>query len=294
MINKRLIVLVGSTAVGKTKKAIELAKHFETEIVSADSRQFYKELKIGVASPTMEEQREVRHHFVGNISIYDSYNAATYATEALQTVEHLFQSHNTVILTGGSGMYIKALCDGIDLMPDANPQIREELNQIFAEQGIKPLQEELMNRDPQYYDIVDTNNHIRLIRALEVCRSTGKPYSSFRRNTKTKHWFEIEKVGILRSRESLINRINLRVDDMIAEGLIDEAYRFHNVKHLQAMNTVGYKELFDYFDQKTTLEKAIENIKTNTRQYAKRQMTWFRKDKAIRWFDLDKEDIYVD
>jgi tRNA dimethylallyltransferase len=291
---KRLIVIVGSTAVGKTKKAIELAKHFETEIVSADSRQFYKELKIGVASPTMEEQREVRHHFVGNISIYDSYNAATYAVEALQTIENLFKSHDEVVLTGGSGMYIKALCDGIDIMPDANPQIREELNQIFAQQGLKPLQEELMNKDPQYYNIVDTNNHIRLIRALEVCRSTGKPYSSFRINTKAKHWFEIEKVGILRSRESLIDRINIRVDDMIAEGLIEEAHRFHDVKHLQAMNTVGYKELFDYFEQKTTLDKAIESIKTNTRQYAKRQMTWFRKDKEIRWFDLDKEDIYVD
>ena len=291
---KRLIVLVGSTAVGKTKKAIELAKNFETEIVSADSRQFYKELQIGVASPTIEELREIPHHFVGNISIYDSYNAVTYAMEALRIIESLFQSHNTVILTGGSGMYIKALCDGIDVMPDANPQIREDLNQIFSEQGIKPLQDELKAKDPQYYDVVDSNNHIRLIRALEVCRSTGKPYSSFRRNTKAKRWFEIDKVGIFRSRESLIERINLRVDDMIAKGLVDEAYRLYEARHLQALNTVGYKELFEYFEQKVTLEKAIENIKTNTRQYAKRQMTWFRKDKEIRWFDLDMENFYVD
>ncbi|MDR1006594.1 MAG: tRNA (adenosine(37)-N6)-dimethylallyltransferase MiaA [Bacteroidales bacterium] len=291
---KRLIVLAGSTAVGKTKKAIEIAKQFNTEIVSADSRQVYKELKIGVASPTKEEQAEVKHHFVGNISIYDSYNAATYAEEALQTIEELFKTHDTIVLTGGSGMYIKALCDGIDIMPDANPQIREELNNLYAKEGIKPLQEELKQKDPSYFAIVDTNNYIRLIRALEVCRSTGKPYSSFRLNTKTKHWFDIEKVGIMRSRESLIQRINQRVDEMVKNGLIEEAKEFYDVRYLQALNTVGYKELFDFFEGKATLQKAIENIKTNTRQYAKRQMTWFRKDKEIRWFDLDKEELYVD
>ncbi|MDR1848239.1 MAG: tRNA (adenosine(37)-N6)-dimethylallyltransferase MiaA [Bacteroidales bacterium] len=284
--NKKLIVLVGSTAVGKTQKAIEMARQFNTEIVSADSRQFYRELKIGVASPTEQEQKEVKHHFVGNISIYDSYNAATYATEALQIIETLFRTHNEVILTGGSGMYIRALCDGIDMIPDANPQVRNELNTIFKEQGINVLQEELKAKDPLYYSIVDTNNHIRLIRALEVCRSTGKPYSSFRRNTKTKHWFEIEKRGIVRSRDTLIKRINLRVDKMLDDGLLEEAKMFYPVRHLQALNTVGYKELFEFFEGSVTFEKAIENIKINTRQYAKRQMTWFRKDPEIKWIEL--------
>ncbi|MDR1726153.1 MAG: tRNA (adenosine(37)-N6)-dimethylallyltransferase MiaA [Bacteroidales bacterium] len=283
---KRLIVLAGSTAVGKTKKAIELAKHFSTEIVSADSRQFYRELKIGVASPTVEEQAEVRHHFVGNISIFDSYNAATYATEALQIIETLFKTHDTVILTGGSGMYIRALCDGIDSIPDADPQIRKELNELFAKEGIKPLQEELREKDPAYFDIVDKQNYIRLIRALEVCRSSGKPYSYFRQGKKVEHSFKIHKLGIMRSREELIQRINQRVDNMIEEGLIEEAREFYPLKHLQALNTVGYKELFDYFENTVSLEKAIENIKTNTRQYAKRQMTWFKKDKSIRWISL--------
>jgi tRNA dimethylallyltransferase len=285
--NKQLIVLVGSTAVGKTEMAIKLAKELDTEIVSADSRQFYRELRIGVASPSQEERAMVKHHFVGNISVCDSYNAATYSSQAIEVINQLFLTHQRVILTGGSGMYIKAVCEGIDFIPDSVPHIRAELNNIFIQGGIEPLQEELQEKDPFYWAKVDKNNHIRIIRALEVCRSTGKPFSSFRTGKKIKHSFDIIKKGLCRSREDLVNRINIRVDAMIANGLLEEARRLYPFKELQALNTVGYSELFEYFDGKVSLKDAIEQIKINTRQYSRRQMTWFRKDKEINWTNLE-------
>ncbi|MBP1630215.1 MAG: miaA [Bacteroidetes bacterium] len=289
MNNKELIVLVGPTAVGKTSEAIRLANFLKTDIISADSRQFYHELNIGVARPTTEELSLAKHHFIGHKSIQDSYNVGSYEKDALQKIEELFKKYDKLVLTGGSGMYVDVVCNGIDTLPDVNNDIREELNRIFKEKGITPLQEELKEKDPEYYSIVDTSNHIRLIRALEIIRQSGKTFSSLRTNTKQERPFKIKKFALQRDRKELIDRINLRVDIMINEGLIEEAREVYPFKGLSALNTVGYKELFNYFDGKISLEQAIEDIKTNTRRYAKRQMTWFRKDKEIIWIDASKE-----
>lgn len=289
MNNKELIVLVGPTAVGKTSEAIRLANFLKSEIISADSRQFYHELNIGVARPTTEELSLAKHHFIGHKSIQDSYNVGSYEKDALQKIEELFKKYDKLVLTGGSGMYVDVVCNGIDTLPDVDNEIREELNRIFKEKGITPLQKELMEKDPEYYSIVDTSNHIRLIRALEIIRQSGKTFSSLRTNTKQERPFKIKKFALQRDRKELIDRINLRVDIMINEGLIEEAREVYPFKGLSALNTVGYKELFNYFDGKISLEQAIEDIKTNTRRYAKRQMTWFRKDKDIIWLDASKE-----
>lgn len=289
MNNKELIVLVGPTAVGKTSEAIRLANFLKTDIISADSRQFYHELNIGVARPTTEELSLAKHHFVGHKSIQDSYNVGSYEKDALKKIEELFKKYDKLVLTGGSGMYIDVVCNGIDTLPDVDNEIREKLNRIFKEKGILPLQEELMEKDPEYYSVVDKYNHIRLIRALEIIRQSGKTFSSLRTNTKQERPFGIRKFALQRDRKELIDRINLRVDIMINEGLINEARRVYPFKGLSALNTVGYKELFNYFDGKISLEQAIEDIKTNTRRYAKRQMTWFRKDKDIIWLDASKE-----
>lgn len=289
MNNKELIVLVGPTAVGKTSEAIRLANFLKTDIISADSRQFYHELNIGVARPTTEELSLAKHHFVGHKSIQDSYNVGSYEKDALKKIEELFKKYDKLVLTGGSGMYIDVVCNGIDTLPDVDNEIREELNRIFKEKGILPLQEELKEKDPEYYSIVDTSNHIRLIRALEIIRQSGTTFSSLRTNTKQERPFKIKKFALQRDRKELIDRINLRVDIMINEGLIEEAREVYPFKGLSALNTVGYKELFNYFDGKISLERAIEDIKTNTRRYAKRQMTWFRKDNDIIWLDADKE-----
>ncbi|MEA5100754.1 MAG: tRNA (adenosine(37)-N6)-dimethylallyltransferase MiaA [Bacteroidales bacterium] len=283
--NKKLIVLTGPTAVGKTKEAINLAKALNTEIISADSRQFYKELNIGVATPSKEELSEVKHHFIGHISIHNNYNVGLFEKDALDRIELLFKTYDTIVLTGGSGMYIDVVCNGMDSLPDVDIEIRNELNRVFKEEGISVLQEELREKDIEYYNIVDKKNHIRIIRALEVIRQTGKTFSFYRTNQKTQRDFQIFKFALQRERSELIERINKRVDLMMEDGLLDEAKTVYLYKHLSALNTVGYKELFKYFEGEISLENAIEDIKTNTRRYAKRQMTWFRKDKEYIWLD---------
>lgn len=283
--NKKLIVLTGPTAVGKTKEAINLAKTLNTEIISADSRQFYKELNIGVATPTEEELSEVKHHFIGHISIHNNYNVGLYEKDAIEKIELLFKTHDTIVLTGGSGMYIDVVCNGMDSLPDVDIEIRNELNRIFKEEGISVLQEELREKDIEYYNIVDTKNHIRLIRALEVIRQTGKTFSFYRTNQKTQRDFQIIKFALQRDRAELIERIDKRVDLMIEEGLLEEAKEVYPYKNLSALNTVGYKELFKYFDNQISFQQAIEDVKTNTRRYAKRQMTWFRKETQYTWLD---------
>lgn len=289
MSNKKLIVLIGPTAVGKTALSIELANFLNTEIVSADSRQFYKELNIGVATPTALELSLAKHNLIGHISIHQKYNISDFEQDALKELERIFQERDYAVLTGGSGLYVNALCYGVDNMPDVRPEIREELNEIFATQGIAPLQEELMKKDPEYWEIVDKQNHIRLIRALEVCRQTGKTFTSFRSGEKKKRDFEIVKLGLERERECLLERIYKRVDLMLEEDLVEEAKTVYPYRHLQALQTVGYKELFEYFDGKVDLPTAVENIKINTRQYAKRQMTWFKKDKDTLWLNAENK-----
>lgn len=287
--NKELIVISGPTAVGKTSLAINLAKEINTEIISADSRQFYKELNIGVARPSQKELNSIKHHFIGHISIQDNYNAGEYEAEAIEKINSLFQKYEKLVITGGSGMYIDAITKGMDNLPNVDKSIREELNELFKNNGITPLQEELMEKDIEYYNIVDKQNHIRLIRALEVIRQTGKTFSSFRTNPIKERDFKIKKFVLIRDREELIQRINQRVDIMVGEGLIEEARELYPFRDLNALNTVGYKELFKYFDKKISLEEAIEEIKINTRKYAKRQVTWFRKDKDYTWLSADKE-----
>ncbi|MDD4067485.1 MAG: tRNA (adenosine(37)-N6)-dimethylallyltransferase MiaA [Bacteroidales bacterium] len=285
MNNKKLIVLTGPTAVGKTKEAINLAKALNTEIISADSRQFYKELNIGVATPSKEELEEVKHHFIGHISIHNNYNVGLFEKDALERIDLLFKTYDTIVLTGGSGMYIDVVCNGMDSLPDVDIEIRNELNRIFKEEGISVLQEELKEKDIEYHNIVDTKNHIRLIRALEVIRQTGKTFSFYRTNQKTQRDFQIVKFALQRERSELIERIDKRVDLMIESGLLEEAKEVYPYKNLSALNTVGYKELFKYFDNQISFQQAIEDVKTNTRRYAKRQMTWFRKDKEYIWLD---------
>lgn len=287
--NKELIVISGPTAVGKTSLAINLANEINTEIISADSRQFYKELNIGVARPSQKELNSIKHHFIGHISIQDNYNAGEYEVEAIEKINSLFQKYEKLVITGGSGMYIDAITKGMDNLPNVDKSIREELNELFKDNGITPLQEELMEKDIEYYNIVDKQNHIRLIRALEIIRQTGKTFTSFRTNPKKERDFKIKKFVLIRDREELIQRINQRVDIMVEEGLIEEASELYPFRDLNALNTVGYKELFKYFDNKISLEEAIEEIKINTRKYAKRQVTWFRKDIDYKWLSADKE-----
>lgn len=286
---KRLIVVAGATATGKTAESIRIAKLLSTEIVSSDSRQFYKEMNIGVARPSHEELQSVPHHLIAHISVKQKYNVAMYEQEALRQIEDIFRSKDDVVLAGGSGLYIKAVCEGIDDIPEADEGIRAELNELFATRGIEPLQQELKAKDPEYYSLVDKCNHIRLIRALEVCRATGKTFSSFRKQDKAHREFEIVKIGIRRKRENLLERIYKRVDLMMEQCLLSEVESLLPLRDYPALNSVGYKELFEYLDGKTTLSQAVENIKINTRRYAKRQMTWFCKDKEIQWFDAEKE-----
>ncbi len=289
MSNKRLIVVAGPTAVGKTAECIRLAQMLNTEIVSADSRQFYKEMNIGVARPSESELATVPHHLIAHISVCQDYNVAMYEREALEVIEELFRRKDDIVLTGGSGLYVNAVCNGIDDIPDKDEGIRQELNDLFAEQGLEPLQRELQERDPEYWKIVDKQNHIRLIRALEVCRQTGRTFTSFRSQKKTQRNFDIVRIGIKRSRENLLERIYQRVDCMLEQGLIEEVKGLYEYKNLQALNAVGYKEIFDFLDGKTSLQEAVEQIKINTRRYAKRQMTWFCKDKEIQWLDAEKD-----
>lgn len=288
---KKLIVIVGPTAVGKTDFAIKLAKYLKTEIISADSRQIYKELLIGTAKPSTDELSDVKHHFIGSHSIHDYYNVAKFEIDVLKTLDSLFEMYDQVIMVGGSGLYVDAVCNGIDELPDVDDDLRKELNTIYKEEGIGIIQQKLKNLDPEFYDTIDKSNPKRIIRALEVCLATGQKYSDQRSNRNKERPFEIIKIALNIDREQLYERINKRVDKMITNGLIEEAKSLYELRHLNALNTVGYKELFDHFSGNITIEKAIEKIKTNSRRYAKRQLTWFRKDKTYHWFnpkDLDE------
>ena len=285
IMTKTLISVVGPTAIGKTALAIELAKHLDTEIISADSRQFYKEMYIGTAVPSTEELAAAKHHFIQNISINDPYSVGDFESEAITALETLFKTHDTVIMVGGSGLYVNAVIKGLDHFPDIDSSIRENLNKAFEEHGIEYLQSQLKQLDPTIYDTIAIKNPHRLIRALEVCIGTGKPYSSFLNVSEKKRNFKTVTVGLDAERSVIYDRINQRVDIMIDNGLIEEAKRLYPYKHLNALNTVGYKELFQYFDGDISLDFAISEIKKNTRRFAKRQLTWFKKDPSILWFD---------
>ena len=281
--NKELIVIAGPTAVGKTSYAIELAQKYDTEILSADSRQFYRELQIGTAAPTEEELAAAPHHFIGNLSIHDYYNVSMYEREAMQLIEDLFQKHDKLIVVGGSGLYIDALCYGIDELPDADERLRSEIKRRYAEEGIEYLQKEVARLDPEFYKVVDQNNHKRLQRALEVCLATGKTYSSQRTNKKKSRPFAIRKLVLNMERELLYERINKRVDLMMEAGLLDEVKSLLPFRELNALKTVGYTELFRYLDGAISLEQAVTDIKTNSRRYSKRQVTWFKRYDDFEW-----------
>jgi len=279
-----LVVIAGPTAVGKTITAISLAKALKTVILSADSRQFYAELNIGTAKPDVVQLSEVQHYFIGHLSIHDYYNVSRYESDVLKLLPSLFKKNPVALMVGGSGLYLDAVCQGIDDFPDPAPDLRNYLKGILADEGIGKLIELLMQSDPAYLEKVDVANPNRLLRALEVCMTTGKPFSSQRMNQPKKRDFDILRIGLNLPREELFNRINQRVDQMMASGLLDEAKKYLSFRHLNALNTVGYKELFTYLNGNVTIERAIENIKTNTRRYAKRQLTWFNRDKELNWF----------
>ena len=291
---KTLIVIAGPTASGKTAAAIEIARHYNTVVVSADSRQFYREMSIGTAKPGTAELAKAKHFFIDNLSITEKFTAGDYEKECLKLLSDLFRHHDKVIMVGGSGLFIKAVCDGFDEFPDAKPGIREGLIEAHENKGLGHLQEKLRAADPEYYEQVDLSNSQRVIRALEVFESTGKPYSSFRKSALNARPFQTVKFGLNLPRESLYARINQRVDDMLNQGLIAEAKSLLPYRHLNALNTVGYSELFDYFDEKTDLETAIALIKQNTRRFAKRQLTWFNKDKEINWVMADNSRLLED
>ena len=284
-----LVVITGPTAVGKTDLCVKIAQHFTTEIISADSRQFYKELSIGTAKPTLEEMQNIKHHFIDSHSILDNYNVNDFANDALKVLEQLFSKHQVVILTGGSGQFIDALCDGFDEdLPGSDEQIREELNELYEKYGIQVLQEKLKQLDPEYYSQVDFKNVKRLLRAIEVCMITGGKFSNIRQGTKQARPFNVLKIGLNRDREELFDRINQRVEIMMENGLLKEVKSVIDHKNMNALKTVGYTELFDYLDNKTNLDEAVKKIKVNSRRYAKRQIGWFNKTETYKWFHPDQ------
>lgn len=291
---KFLIVITGPTGIGKTSVSIEVARHFQSEIVSCDSRQIYRELSIGTAVPSDEELNSIPHHFIHSHSITDNYNASRYETEAIALINSLFQKHDILLLVGGSMMYVDAVCKGIDVMPDAEPEIRAALKEQLEKEGLESLRRQLKNLDPEYYQTVDLKNPNRLIHALEITLQTGKPYSSFRMQTAKPRPFSIIKIGLNCEREILHCRINQRVDKMIEAGLIEEARRVYPLKELNALNTVGYRELFSWFDGDISEEKAIELIKRNSRRYARKQLTWFRNDEQVQWFQPEQSVAIID
>ena len=287
-----LIVITGPTAVGKTALTIEIAQRYGIPVINADSRQIYRELKIGTAAPTDEQLRAAKHYFVGTKSICDYYNASMYEQEVLELLDTQFKSHNIQLLSGGSMMYIDAVCNGIDDIPTIRDDIREEMKRRYQEEGLEALCEDLKRLDPEHYQIVDLQNYRRVIHALEICYQTGQTYTSFRKQEKKERPFRIVKIGLNRERDILYNRINARVDEMMENGLLEEAQSLYNQRQLNALNTVGYKEMFDYMDGRWPLEEAVERMKGNTRRYARKQLTWFKRDSEVKWFDAEnKEDI---
>ena len=285
-----LIVIAGPTASGKTAAAIKLAKRLHTVILSADSRQFYKEMRIGTAVPSLKELHEVKHYFIQHISILNDYDVADYERDALKLLGRLFQEHDQVVMAGGSGLYIDAVCHGIDSMPDITQETRQRVNQLLEAQGLRGLQAEVERLDPEYWAVVDRQNPRRLQRALEVCYQTGNTFTSFRTKKPVEREFNIVKYALSREKTDLYNRINQRVELMLAQGLVDEARSLVPYRRRNALNTVGYKELFDYFDGKCTLNEAVEQIKLDTRHYAKRQMTWLRRDHEYIWINPSMGD----
>jgi len=286
---KTLVILLGPTGIGKTDLSIQLAQNLNSPILSCDSRQFYKELKIGTAVPSNEQLKKVKHYFIANKSIHDYYNVFMYETEAIEHIKKLFVEHDVLLMVGGSGMYIDVVSQGIDDIPDIDPQLREEIINKYEDQGIESLRFDLKKLDPEYYEIVDLRNKNRMLRAIEVKLQTGNTLSSYRKNRKASRDFNIVKVGLEMEREDLYHRIDLRVDQMINHGLVDEAKTMLKHRKSNALNTVGYKELFDFFDGNISQEKATELIKRNSRRYAKRQITWFKRDKNIHWFNINDE-----
>lgn len=273
---------------------MDIAKHFSIPIINADSRQIYRELKIGTARPTDEQIQAVRHYFVGTLGLDDYYSASLFEQQVLQLLDQLFQTSDYALLTGGSMMYIDAVCDGIDDIPTIDEETRRLMKQRLADEGLEALCEELRRLDPEYYEIVDRQNPRRVVHALEICTMTGKTYTSFRRRERRQRPFRIVKIALNRPREELYERINRRVDQMMSDGLLDEARALYPKKELNALNTVGYKELFDYLDGRWPLEEAVERIKGNTRRYARKQLTWYKKDKQIRWFHPDDKQSIID
>lgn len=282
--NNTLLIIAGPTAVGKTDLCINLAKKFNTCIVSADSRQFFNEMKIGTAKPTEKELSQTKHYLINSLSIKEDYDVGKFEKEALKILEGLFKNHQMVILCGGSGLYLDAVAHGLDEIPGVDESIREQLNEEFNRGGLKLLQEKLLDIDPEYYKMVDLNNPHRIIRALEVSQSTGIPFSSFRIKKKAERPFNIVKIALERQREELYDRVNQRMDQMIKEGLFEEAESLFPMRHYNALNTVGYKEIFSFLEGKYDKQEAIRLLKRNTRRYAKRQLTWFRKDPEYHWF----------
>lgn len=283
--NKQIIIIVGPTAIGKTVLSISLAKDLNTEIISCDSRQFYKELLIGAAPPTQDELNEVQHHFIHHLSVSEDYNAGQFEIDAIKKITDLHKTKDTVIIVGGSGLYVDAICRGFDNMPSIPIETRESLNKSFEQNGLDWLQNQVKEIDPEFYSNCDKKNPQRLLRALEIFKVTGKPFSSYKLATAKQRPFKIIKIGLHTDRDILYQRINKRVDKMLELGLLEEVESLLKFQDKNALNTVGYKELFQFYNNESTLENAVENIKRNTRRFAKRQLTWFRKDKNTKWFE---------
>ena len=291
--NKTLIVITGPTAVGKTDLCLDIAKYFGIPIINADSRQIYREIKIGTAAPTEEQLQQVRHYFVGTQALTDYYSASIYEQEVMSLLDTLFQTSDYALLSGGSMMYIDAVCNGIDDIPTVDDETRNTLKRRLAEEGLESLCEQLRVLDPEHYEIVDKKNPRRVVHALEICLMTGRTYTSFRTNEHKERPFNIIKIGLTRDREIIYERINRRVDIMMEQGFLDEARSVYPLRHLNALNTVGYKELFAYLDGTWSLEEAVERIKGNTRRYARKQLTWYKKDPLVTWFSPDDKKLIL-
>jgi tRNA dimethylallyltransferase len=288
-----VVIVCGPTAVGKTAVAIELAKYFHTQIISADSRQCFKELNIGVAKPSLDELNSVTHHFINSHSIHENVNAGVFETYALNAVNEIFQQNNIAIMVGGTGLYIKSFCEGMDTMPAIDLSIREKIKQQYESNGLLWLQEQLQSKDPVFWQTAEQQNPQRLMRALEIVEATGQSNIDFRKGDKQQRDFDIFKIGLTLPREILYTRINNRVDTMMEQGLLNEVENLIPQKSLNALQTVGYKEFFNYFEGSSTLENAVEELKKNTRHYAKRQMTWFKKDESVQWFQPNEIEMMI-
>ena len=291
--NKTLIVITGPTAVGKTDLCLDIAKYFGIPIINADSRQIYREIKIGTAAPTEEQLQQVRHYFVGTQALTDYYSASIYEQEVMSLLSTLFQASDYALLSGGSMLYIDAVCNGIDDIPTVDDETRNTLKKRLADEGLESLCEQLRILDPDHYEVVDRMNPRRVVHALEICLMTGRTYTSFRTNERKERPFKIIKIGLNRDREIIYDRINRRVDSMMEQGFLDEARSVYPLRHLNALNTVGYKELFTYLDGTWSLNEAVERIKGNTRRYARKQLTWYKKDPLVTWFSPDEKQLIL-